>query len=91
MRLRFLTACVVVIGCCASMVEAQIVTEMTPERIQEAIAYGSTHKDPQTFYDAWLGNTAIAEATTPFSRVVALAVRGKRLYKPINPADIRRK
>ena len=86
--MRLLTACVVLIGCCASMAEAQVVMEMTPERVQEAIAYANAEENPQTFYDAWSGSTAIAEATTPFSRVVALAVRARRLDKQLSPADI---
>jgi hypothetical protein len=71
---------------------AQIVTDMTPERIAEAIAAGEKNKVAsgemwESSGWAW-GRAHIATFSTPFMRVAAAARQAKREYRKFTPADV---
>jgi hypothetical protein len=71
----------------------QLVFEMTPARIEEAIAYAKREKNPDTIYVIQYGNFGAgwkfaAAATTPYLRVVAAATDAKRKYKDFTAADV---
>lgn len=67
---------------------AQVVTEMTPERIREAIKAGMEGDfeiEPYVVYDRT--HTACGILTTPWSRVAMAAEEAKKKYKPFAEAD----
>ena len=64
---------------------AQVVTEMTPERVAEAIAAGSQAKKLE--YPRLKGGPAECALVTPFSRVAKAAFEAKRAYKTFTPSD----
>lgn len=73
-------------------VSAQIVTEMTPERIAEAIAAGERNKVAsgemwESSGWAW-GRAHIATFSTPFMRVAAAARQAKREYRKFTTAEV---
>lgn len=70
----------------AAPLRAQVVTEMTPERIAEAIALGSQSKKLE--YPRVKGGPAWCALVTPFGRVARAAFEAKRAYKTFAPANI---
>ena len=74
------------------VVQAQIVRDMTPERIREAIALGTKSKDlgwyriQEKARFTW--PPLIAVYTTPFLRVALAANAAKKQYKPFTEADV---
>lgn len=72
-----LAICVV----CAAPSSAQVVTEMTPGRIAEAIAEGQRKKAKP--YDA-----GDCQFTTPYLRVVMASAAAKANYKPFTSTDV---
>jgi hypothetical protein len=69
----------------AAPLRAQVVTEMTPERIAEAIAFGSQAKKLE--YPRVRGGRAECALVTPFMRVARAAFDAKRTYKTFALAD----
>jgi hypothetical protein len=69
----------------ATPLRAQVVTEMTPERVAEAIAFGSQAKRME--YPRVKGGRAECALVTPFLRVARAAFDAKRTYKTFAPAD----
>jgi hypothetical protein len=73
-------------------VQAQVVRDMTPERIREAIALGTKSKelDPYKIQEkarfSW--PPLIAVYTTPFLRVALAANTAKKQYRAFNEADV---
>jgi len=65
----------------ATVAQAQVVTEMTPERIREAIA----DKKTAGCYTLKKGYACF---TTPYSRVVQAARSAKREYQPFTENDV---
>lgn len=64
---------------------AQIVTEMTPERIRDAIAFGESGKAKP--YQ--VGSLAVpANFTTPFLRVALAAASAKEKYKKLTEEEV---
>jgi hypothetical protein len=78
---------VVVASVIVVMAHAQIVQDMTPERIREAIAFGTSSKELRPYKIQakahWSWPPLIAVYTTPFLRV-ALAANGAKNPKPFN-------
>ena len=74
------------------VVQAQIVRDMTPERIREAIALGTKSKElgwyriQEKARFTW--PPLIAVYTTPFLRVALAANAAKKQYKPFTEADV---
>jgi len=72
--------------------QAQIIREMTPERIREAIAFGARSKDlgwyrvQEKARFTW--PPQIAAYTTPFLRVALAANAAKKQYKAFSEADV---
>jgi len=82
-----LTACLV-----ATEASGQIVQEMTPERIREAIALGArskaltAYKIQEKARFSWLPQIGVF--TTPFLRVALAAHTAKKRYKPFTETDV---
>src|ERR1700687_1697063 len=72
--------------------QAQIVQDMTPERIREAIAFGARAKElsPYKIQEKarWSWPPLIAVYTTPFVRAALAANVAKRHYKQFTEADV---
>ncbi len=73
---------------------AQVVTEMTPERVREAIALGNSQKEAP-YYEirksGSFGSTykpRLGSFTTPFLRVAQAAYEAKKQYRPFTEADV---
>ncbi len=70
----------------------QLVFAMTPQRIEEAMAYGYRDKSPIAIYTVLAGlrgdKRQVAFASTPFSRVVAAAYAARTKYQPFTAADV---
>lgn len=74
----------------------QVLSQLTPAQVAEAIALGSRPKDARSFLDLYrlrtrvLGSTGrtIGVFTTPFSRIVALALDAHERYATLTAADI---
>lgn len=66
---------------------AQVVVEMTPERVREAIQAG-TEKEYKSYQIGGGISQVWAMYTTPFSRVAVAATEAKRRYKTLTEADI---
>jgi hypothetical protein len=66
---------------------AAVVSDMTPDRIREAIAYGTREKHVRPVN---IGNALLSWGgiTTPFLRVAMAANEAKRTYKPFGEADV---
>ena len=64
---------------------AQVITEMTPERVAEAIAAGTQAKTLE--YPRLKGGPAECVLVTPFSRVAQAAFEAKRAYKTFSLSD----
>ena len=81
-----------VISATISVVQAQIIRDMTPERIRDAIAFGTKSKDlgwyrvQEKVRFTW--PPLIAVYTTPFLRVALAANAAKNQYKPFTEADV---
>jgi len=77
-----------VFGLCvvASAAGAQLVTEMTPERVSEAIAFGSQAKKME--YPQLKGGPAKCAIITPFGRVAKAAFEAKRAYKTLTVEEV---
>jgi len=71
---------------------AQIVREMSPDRIREAISFGSNSKDLRPYRiqekARWSWPPLIGFYTTPFLRVALAANAAKRHYKQFGEADV---
>ena len=87
---------VALVAVCAAPVSAQIVTEMTPEKIREAIAFGTSQKEAP-YYEirlpGFVGSVykpRLGSFTTPFLRVALAAFEAKKLYKTFTEADVPR-
>lgn len=72
--------------------QAQIVRDMTPDRIREAIALGVSSKElgPYKIQEKarWSWPPLIAFYTTPFLRVALAANAAKKRYQPFKEADV---
>jgi len=77
---KWRTATLGVLCAFAASSQAQVVSEMTPERVQEALVTAAE--------GCYMLSPAIACFTTPFSRVVVLAQAAKRKYKDIRPSEV---
>lgn len=82
---------IVAIGCGATT-QAQIVRDMSPDLIREAITFGTKAKDlgPYRIQEKarWSWPPLIAYYTTPFLRVALAANTAKKHYKPFTEADV---
>lgn len=66
-----------------------VVTEMTPERIKEAIAAAASEpKAVPTAYGIMADGVFVGVYSTPFSRVVAAARAAKKKFKPFAETDV---
>jgi hypothetical protein len=85
---RFLVAVNIALLIIAPSLCAQVATEMTPERVAEAIAFGSQAKkmDP-TILKSGKG-PAVCVLSTPFMRVAQAAFDAKHAYKTFAEADV---
>jgi hypothetical protein len=76
----------------AATAQAQIVHDMTPERVREAIAIGATAQDLRPYRiqekARWSWPPLIAVYTTPFLRVALAANAAKRRYRQFTEADV---
>jgi hypothetical protein len=70
----------------ATPLRAQVVTDMTPERVAEAIAVGLQARTMD--YPRVKGGPAECALATPFMRVARAAFDAKRTYKTFTPADV---
>ena len=65
--------------------QAQIITDMSPERIREAIAFGTSERDLGWYRiqekARWSWPPLIAKYTTPYLRVALAASEAKKRYK----------
>lgn len=70
--------------------EAQIVAEMTPEKVREALAQekGETCFPLKTDTPMGMSSTYLGCYTTPFSRVAQAAQAAKKKYKAFTEADV---
>ena len=66
-----------------AVAEAQIVTEMTPELVREAIAKGG-----DVCHVMKKGARIIACFSTPYSRVAGAAADARKKYQPFTEADV---
>lgn len=71
----------------ARTVSAQLVTEMTPQLIERAIAEGASAKKAEPYKIGFFAKT-YGTFTTPYQRVVLAAFDAKRAYKPFTAADV---
>lgn len=76
---------VLVLLLAATPLRAQVVADMPPERIAEAIAFGSQAKKLE--YPRVKGGRAECVLVTPFMRVARAAFDAKRTYKAFTPGD----
>jgi hypothetical protein len=73
---------------------AQVVTEMTPERIRDAIAFGTSQKEAPDYEireRGFVGSVykpRLGSFTTPFLRVALAAYEAKKQYKPFTEVDV---
>ena len=78
----------------AAPVAAQVVTEMTPERVREAIAVGTSQKEAPYYeirkggFGGSLYKPRLGSFTTPFLRVAQAAYEAKKQYRPFTEADV---
>ena len=74
------------------VLQAQIIRDMTPERIREAIALGTKSKDLRWYSvqekARFTWPPLIAVYTTPFLRVALAANAAKKQYKTFTEADV---
>ena len=83
---RGLLACVALLA--AGLIEAQVVTEMTPERIREAIADTNTKGCyPLKSSGKWLHGEDSGCFSTPYSRVAQAARSAREKYQTFKEAD----
>jgi hypothetical protein len=68
--------------------QAQIVTDMTPELIQEAIAKGGSGLYKLQERTIWGNGPELGYFTTPYSRVALAAALARTHNKPFTPADV---
>ncbi len=70
-----------------AMLAADVVTEMTPERIREAIAFGTKKKSLSNYPigDEW---NVLLNFSTPFLRVAQAAAEAASTYRPFGEADV---
>ena len=72
--------------------QAQIVQDMTPERIREAIALGTNAKELRPYKiqekARWSWPPLISVYTTPFLRVALAANAAKKRYKRFTEVDV---
>jgi len=90
MNARFITVIAVVI-LVAAEAQAQIIEQLTPEQVAEAIALGAKPKDATKLLGRYVlrdRGRMIGIVTTPFSRVVALAREAHEVYKPLTPETV---
>ena len=80
----------------AAPASAQIVTQMTPEAISEAIAFGTSQKEAP-YYEirkqGFVGSVykpMLGSFTTPFLRVALAAYEAKKQYKAFSESDVSR-
>lgn len=85
-----LTVCFVVT--LSTQASRQIVQEMTPERIREAIALGIKSKELAAYKiqekARWSWPPVIGVYTTPFMRVALAAHTAKKRYRPFTEVDV---
>jgi hypothetical protein len=87
MKSVLLAGSTVIVLLVAHSIRAQVVTEMTPERVVEAIAFGSQAKTLE--YTRLKGNgPSECVLVTPFMRVARASFDAKRAYKTFAPADV---
>ncbi len=81
------TACLV-----AATARGQIIGEMTPERVREAISAGMKAKEVTAYKvqekARWSWPPLIAVYTTPFMRVMLAAHAATKRYRPFSEADV---
>jgi hypothetical protein len=74
----------------------QLVVEMTPGRIEEAIQLGANEKAARKFLEAyvvqnragWGNGPLIGSVSTPFARVVLAALAARKADRPFGAADV---
>jgi hypothetical protein len=92
MTIRKYVLLLFVISAIAGIAQAQIVRDMTPERIREAIGFGTKSRDlgwyriQEKARFTW--PPLIAVYTTPFLRVALAANAAKKQYKTFAEADV---
>lgn len=81
-------------GLIAGSASAQVVTDMTPEKVREAIAFGTSQKEAP-YYEirkpGFIGSVykpRLGSFTTPFLRVALAAYEAKKQYKVFTEADV---
>jgi hypothetical protein len=91
--MRASLALIVALGL-AVTARAQILTEMTPERIAEAIAFGTAQKERPVYEIRQRGlmgsmyKPTLGYFSTPFLRVAQGAYSAKKNYQPFTAADV---
>ena len=72
--------------------QAQIITDMSPERIRQAIAFGTSERDLGWYRiqekARWSWPPLIATYTTPYLRVALAANEAKKRYKIFTAAEV---
>jgi hypothetical protein len=81
-------------GLVAQSASGQLVTDMTPERIREAIAFGKSQKEAPYYEIRKAGligsvfKPRLGSFTTPFLRVALAAYEAKKQYRVFTEADV---
>lgn len=73
---------------CAVHAQAQVVTEMTPALVQEAIDRGGQGTYKLQERSGWGNGPVIGYFTTPYSRVALAAAAARKCYKTFTSADV---
>lgn len=68
--------------------EAQVVTQMTPALIQEAINKGGDGTYKLQERSGWGNGPVLGYFTTPYSRVALAAASARKRYKPFTAVDV---
>ncbi len=93
---RLIPLTVAIFALALNVASAQLVSDMTPERIKEAIALGHNSKEAGRFLSSyvlqkrsgWGNGPRVGSFTTPYSRVVLAARAAQRKYKTLTAADV---
>jgi hypothetical protein len=67
---------------------AQVVTDMTPELVQEAITQGGSGRYKIQEQTIWGDGPVLGYFTTPYSRVALAAALARKHGKPYTPAEV---
>ena len=86
--MRTALRCAVVLVGFAVHAQAQVVTDMTPALVQEAIASGGSGLYKLQERTIWGDGPELGYFTTPYSRVALAAALARKAGKPFAPADV---